>query len=306
MINFCVPPPAPVGARKEVAGRVDSPSSQTTSRFGGAVGPALLMAVLFALVLGVYGAVYIDAFRPATMQPRLPATAMPSVTASPVTPAAQPPSRSVAIPLAPTPAHSNAAADRSTPAPAEAIEPPYWVEYGAYRGVFYAAKLVERLDAAGLKAEIKRVRGAAGRVYFSVRSASTTDRAGAAASAKIAAARTGIVPLVHRGDGAALARPIMAKLAAHTPAARADGSYWVQFGAYDLRGYAVALRDRLQRAGVNAALVERHIRGHARYLVRSAAPLQRANARSMAARAGSALGITPLVGQAWRASHSAT
>jgi hypothetical protein len=49
-----------VGAREEVADRVDIPSSQTTSRFGGAVGAALLMAVLFALVLGVYGSVTFD------------------------------------------------------------------------------------------------------------------------------------------------------------------------------------------------------------------------------------------------------
>lgn len=290
---------------------MDSPSSQTASRFGGAIGAALLMAVLFALVLGVYGAVYIDAFRPTTTLPA-PAivatspTTAPSVVAAPsVAPAPQPALKSVAIPPPPTLTQVNPAASRNAPAPVEAIKPPYWVEYGAYRGVLYAAKLVERLGATGIKAEIKRVRGATGRVYFSVRSAATTDRAGAAAGAKTATARLGIVPLIHRGNGAAWAQPIVAKLPASRPAADVAGAYWVQFGAYDLRGYAVALRDRLHRAGMDVTIVERHAPGHARYLVRSGVPLQRDTARSMAAHAESTVGIMPLVGRAPHAFHSA-
>lgn len=255
---------------------MDNPS-ETTSRSGGIVGAALLMAVLFALVLGVYGAVSIDTFRPARMQPTVPSMA----TVSP------PPAPAVAIP----PDQVNPTAGRTF----EAAKPAYWVEYGAYRGSFYAEKLVERLGTVGLKAEIKRVRGAGGALYYSVRSSGTGDGSNADASLK-RATRLGITPLLHRGNNPAVAQPVVAKIA---PAAVSQAAnYWVQFGAYDARHYATALRDQLHGSGIDATIIERHKPGYARYLVRTPSSLGRDEARSLAARGQSILDIQPLVGQA--------
>ncbi|MDE2228300.1 MAG: SPOR domain-containing protein [Alphaproteobacteria bacterium] len=278
-------------------------TTENTSRFGGAVGAALLIAVLFTLVLGVFGAVYMDAFQPAIMRSAPPApiasapATLPSMTPSPTTTTPQPTVKTVAIPPAP----AAAPVSRSAPAPAEATKLPYWIEYGAYDGAFYAERLVRRLGDLGIAASIRRVRGAANRMYFSVRSAATSDHAGVAAQAKLAAARIGIAPLIHRGGGAA---PAHAVGALRAPQARGVASpfrrYWVQFGAYDLRGYAVTLRDRLLRAGVDAAVIERHRPGQARYLVRAPPTLRFDEARSVAARGESALGTPALVGQAPR------
>jgi len=130
------------------------------------------MAVLFALVLSVYGPVSIDTLRPARMQP---AAAPTSETATPPSPGSAsstvtvpPPVSSVAI----APDQVNPTAGRTF----EAAKPAYWVEYGAYRGSFYAQKLLERLGTVGIKAEIKQVRGVGGDLYYSVRSAAAGDR----------------------------------------------------------------------------------------------------------------------------------
>ncbi|HEV2263157.1 MAG TPA: SPOR domain-containing protein [Stellaceae bacterium] len=259
---------------------MDNPS-ETTPRSGGIIGAALLMAVLFALVLGVYGAVSIDTFRPARMQP----TAPPAPSTATVSPS---PAPAVAIP----PGQVNPAAGRTF----EAAKPAYWVEYGAYRGSFYAHKLVERLGAIGLKAEIVRVRGAGGALYYSVHSNATGDRSNADANAKLAA-QLGIAPLLHRGDNPAVARPVVAKIAA--PAATSPAAhYWVQFGAYNTPRYATALRDQLHRSGIDVTILERHQPGYARYLVRTRSSLGRDQAHGLAARGQSILGIQPLVGQA--------
>jgi len=262
---------------------VDNPS-ETISRLGGVVSTALLMAVLFALVLGVYGAVTIDAFRPAHMQH----------TAAPPPAAVTPPTAPTAVIISPSPQLNqvNPAASHSLLA---AIQPAYWVEYGAYRGSFYAEKLVQRLGVVGIKAEIKQVQGAGGVLYFSVRSNATSDRVTADANVKLAA-QLGIAPLVHRGDGRALAQPVVARTT--TPAATAQNAhYWVQFGAYNAPLYAAALRDQLRRAGVDAAIIERHQPGYARYLVRTPPSLGRDEARGLAARGQSILGVQPLVGR---------
>lgn len=167
MINFCDPPPVPAGGPfKEVAGRVDTPS-ETAPRSGGIVGAILLMAVLFVLVLGVYGAVSIDTFGPARMQHT---TAPAPSTATTPSVATEPPSLPPTVAI---PDQVNPTAGRTF----EAAKPAYWVEYGAYRGSFYAQKLVERLGTVGIKAEIKQVRGAGGELYYSVRSAAAGDRA---------------------------------------------------------------------------------------------------------------------------------
>ncbi|MGH6968109.1 MAG: SPOR domain-containing protein [Stellaceae bacterium] len=259
------------------------------SRFGGVIGAALLMAVLFALVLGVYGAVYIDAFRPTPMQHAATSTTpAPVAEAPPIVP------KAVAIPPVPL-AQLDPAAGRNTPAPVAAAEPTYWVEYGAYRGPFYAEKLVGRLAALGIQAEITRARGAGDGRYFSVRSSTTRDRAGAQADAQ-RAGQLGITPLIHHGLAGAPAQPTAAKIATPQPSHRL-GHYWVQFGAYDGHGYAVALRDRLRQADIDATIVERHRPGLARYLVRSAAPLEPDEARSLAAHGQSILGLPPLVGR---------
>ncbi|MGH7001833.1 MAG: SPOR domain-containing protein, partial [Stellaceae bacterium] len=116
----------------------------------------------------------------------------------------------------------------------------------------------------------------------------------AGANAKLAA-QFGIAPLVHRGDNAAVAQPATVRIepAATSPAAH----YWVQFGAYNARRYATALRDRLRRSGIDATILERHQPGYARYLVRTPSSLRRDEARSLATRGQSILGIQPLVGQ---------
>lgn len=261
---------------------MDNPS-ETTPRSGGIVGAVLLMAVLFALVLGVYGAVSIDTFGPARMQ-RITSPA-PSPTPAPsAATASPPPASTIAIP----PDQVNPTAGRTF----EAAKPNYWVEYGAYRGSFYAQKLVERLGTVGIKAEIKQVRGAGNKLYYSVRSTAVGDRTTADANTK-SAAQLGIAPLLHRGGSPGEAQPVVAKI---EPAASA-AHYWVQFGAYNTPHYAIALRDRLHRSGIDATIVERHQPGYARYLVRTRPSLGRDEARSLAARGQSALGIQPLVGQ---------
>jgi len=289
MINFSRSAARAVrGPFEEVAGRVDNPS-ETTSRFGGAIGAALLMAVLFALVLGVYGAVSIDAFRPARLRqaaaPMPPSAAAPHV-ALPM----------VAIPVPPQLDQVNPAASRSMPAPLAAVQPTYWVEYGAYRGSFYADRLVERLGTLGIRAAVKRAPGAGGGLYFSVRSNAGSERNRAEADAKLAA-QLDIAPLIHRGNGGAVTQPVTAK--AETPAnGPQTAHYWVQFGAYNAPHYALALREQLHRAGVDASIVERHQLGYARYLVRSAPSLGRDEAHSLAVHSQSIFGILPLVGRA--------
>lgn len=258
---------------------MDNPS-ETTPRSGGIVGAALLMAVLFALVLGVYGAVSIDAFRPARMQPTVP-TVPSTATISPT------PAPAVVMP----PNQVNPAARQTL----EAAKPAYWVEYGAYRGSFYAHKLVERLGVIGLKAEIVRVPGAGSALYYSVRSNTAGDRSNADANAKLAA-QLGIAPLLHRGNNPVVKRPVVAKIG--PPAAAAPAAhYWVQFGAYNTPRYATALRDQLHRSGIDATILERHQPGYARYLVRTRSSLGRDEAHSLAAHGQSILGIPPLVGR---------
>ncbi len=261
---------------------MDNPS-ETTPRSGGIVGAVLLMAVLFALVLGVYGAISIDTFRPARMQHT---TAPAPSTASTPSVATEPPSPAPTVAI---PDQVNPTAGRTF----EAAKPAYWVEYGAYRGSFYARKLVDRLGTVGIKAEIKQVRGAGGELYYSVRSAAAGDRSAADANTKLAA-QFGIVPLLHRGGSPDAAQPVVAKI---EPTA-SGAHYWVQFGAYNTPHYAIALRDQLHRSGIDATIVERHQPGYARYLVRTPPSLGRDEAQSLAARGQSALGLQPLVGQA--------
>jgi cell division protein FtsN len=281
-----------VGATRGVAGRVDNSSFQTTSRFGGPVGAVLLVAVLFVLVLGVYGAVYLNALRPTPMQSTT--APVPGIATAPM-PHTVPPS--VAIPVKPNLAQVNPAASPNVPVPIEAAKPRYWVEYGAYDRPFYAIKLVTRLAAIGIKAEIKRLPGAGSRLYYSVRSATLTDRTGADHDLALATGRIGIAPLIHRGGAAELAKRSVGVQSSGT-AIRRDNGYWVQFGAYDRADYALALRDRLNDAGMNVTIVERHVPGQARYRVRSATSLHRNEAQMLANRGESLLGIVPLVGHA--------
>jgi len=261
---------------------VENPS-ETAPRSGGILGAVLLMAVLFALVLGVYGAVSIDTFGPARIQHT--ASPTPSPTPAPAAATVSPPLAStIAIP----PDQVNPTADRTL----EAAKPAYWVEYGAYRGSFYAQKLIERLGVIGLKAEIKRVRGAGSELYYSVRSAAA-DRNTADANAKLAA-QLGIAPLLHHGGSPDVGQPVVAKIGPAASGAR----YWVQFGAYNAAHYAIALRDQLHRSGIDVTIVERHQPGYARYLVRTPPSLGVDEAHSLAGRGQSILGILPLVGQA--------
>jgi len=297
---------------------VDAPT-QSSSRLGGALGAGLLVAVLFALVLGVYGAVYIDAFRPSPVPeagappvaaavgqlpaappgPRASGTAAPPpalVQPAPAPSIAESAQATAAVPPPPPTGQSDTITPTAGPAvPRESAKPLYWVEYGAYRGPFYAEKLASRLHAVGIDAEIQRVVGAGGHRYFTVRSAAN-DRAAVTVAAK-EAHRLGVVPLIRRGHRPVAAEPAVAKAEAKA-VGRTARVWWVQFGAYNVRAYALALRDRLRQAGIVATVSERHRPGYARYLVRSAAPLRHGEARRLAAHGESLLGIAPLVGRA--------
>lgn len=104
------------------------------------------------------------------------------------------------------------------------------------------------------------------------------------------------MPLLHSGGNPGAAQP--GGVAKIEPTA-SGAHYWVQFGAYNTPHYAIALRDRLHRSGIDATIVERHQPGYARYLVRTPSVARpRDEAQSLAVRGQSALGIQPLVGQA--------
>ncbi|HEV2161019.1 MAG TPA: SPOR domain-containing protein [Stellaceae bacterium] len=83
------------------------------------------------------------------------------------------------------------------------------------------------------------------------------------------------MPLLHSGGNPGAAQPGVAKI---EPTA-SGAHYWVQFGAYNTPHYAIALRDRLHRSGIDATIVERHQPGYARYLVRTPSSLGRETKR---------------------------
>jgi SPOR domain len=255
------------------------------SRFGGFLGSVLLLAVLIVLVLGVYGAVYLDEFRPAIQIAAIPSPPPPAKPA--------PPPRQAAVPVPPSAvAQVNPAASRSSP-PGLAAKPGYWVEYGAYLGPHYAKLLVERLAALKIEAKITFAPGAGGLVYYRVRSFEAGTRDSAEADSHKAAMAIGIAPLVHRSGSAATTEAALAS----RDAPNSDLRYWVQFAAYNLKGYAERMVDKLHQSSLDATLIERrHPDGRPLYLVRSLPLKTREEALGIAARGQNLVGSPVLIG----------
>ena len=260
------------------------------SRFGGILGGVLLLSVLFVLVLGVYGAVYLDEFRPPSNQ----VAAIPAPPPPPVPPAQpiQPPAPSQATVPLPPPGFGDVNPAAGTGL-GYAAKPGYWVEFGAYLGPLHAERLVQKLDGIGIKSVITKAQGAGGVTYYRVRSAANGAREPAAADSRRAADAIGIEPLLHSG-GSATAPVVFVPRAAPNPEMR----YWVQFGAYDLEGYAKLLVAKLRESGFDATLIERRrADGRPLYLVRAVSLRSRVEAEKIAADGQGFLGTPTLVGQ---------
>ena len=128
----------------------------------------------------------------------------------------------------------------AAPANVAAAAPRYWVEFGAYRGSFYADRLRQRLGKLGIEATITSAPGKHGHRYLRVRTAGDSDRA--AAEAKLAKAHSAlhIKPLLHRVAAVSPGAPRLAKPAP-------GGRHWVQFGAFRTRAGAERIRAKLRR-----------------------------------------------------------
>lgn len=289
---------------------------EDSSRFGGILGPVLLLSILVVLMTGVVGAVYFDEFHwqsgtHAAQNAPAPdnfaaehATTTPSKSAGNATIAPPPigaaPNFAV-IPPAATPETAKVLNDGIQPAagrgapPVQALRPAYWVEYGAYRGPSYAEALKRGLIGMGVKAEVTRAAGKGGFEYYRVRSRGEQQRDAATAEARQVAAKFGIAPLIHRGAG-----PPTAEVRYTSPEsshkANEDRRYWVQFAAYDLEGYAKRLIPRLRQVGIDAFVIDgRRPDGRPLFLVRSQ-PLKRLDeARHIAAQGEAKLGSKVLI-----------
>ena len=270
-------------------------ASPGTSR---AVSVSLMLSILFALVLGVFGAIYFDQIR-GDQAANLPATApdQSAQNAFSTTAPAQPgPDRNTAAANIPPLGQINPAAGRANPAPLQAAQSGYWVEYAAYLGPDYANQLVQRLDTMGLKAYVVTAPGVGGKQYYRVRSETGGDRAAAeTASLKVSDALD-IFPIVHR-DG----KTQLGAAAFTVPVPSPPGStltYWVQFGAYDLENYAKLYASKLHDSGIDATVIARQRpSGRVIYLVRSR-PLSTADeAQALARHSQQLVGAETLVGQ---------
>ncbi len=301
----------------------------TSSRSGGALRAILLLATLIALVLGVFGAVYLDQFRgkapPVIAATQPPAVAPPPAPVAPVaptpqtaatTPAPEPAkpeaNPSVAAPeskvaQAPTPTAPAVVASAPSP-PASTVAkafdhvepvaaPPdahdtarYWVEFGAYDGERYADALKQRLAALGIEATTTKAQGKGNRTYVRVRLTRDTDRVAAEQIARKAAEALKIAPLVHRSTA-----PASAPVAVAKPATKPAGN-WVQFGAFRSRQGANTLAAKLVKSDIQAIVITTN---NALYLVRVDGIADRAAAEKIATKGSLVLHSKDvLVGQA--------
>ena len=292
----------------------------------GTLAAALLLGCLLALVLGVFGAVYLDQFRAHTgpdivlrktapvVASATPPEAGPSATVTPpenppvaqaVTPPespapevaqAQPTTASTVTPLADIAPKLEQIAPAAAPAMvAAAAGPRYWVEFGVYEGKFFADKLTKSLDDLGIKATITTAPGRNGTRYLRVRTANESDQATAEAQVEKARTAFKITPLLHRTAAAATIAPPKAAVA---PAATASapkpspktGAYWVQFGAYSSEQGAREIANQLAKSGIQATVTKKTIQvPQTLYLIRAEGLPDRAEATSVAQKGSAVL-----------------
>ncbi len=171
----------------------------------------------------------------------------------------------------------------AAPANVAAAVPRYWVEFGAYRGSFYADRLKQSLGRLGIKATVTHTHGKHGRRYLRVRTAGDSGRAAAEAELAKAHSALHITPLLHR---AAAISPGAARLANPAP----SGRHWVQFGAFRSRAGAERRRAQLRKNDLQAFVLETKYIGQAPlYLVRVPGLEDRAAAERVAQQGAAAL-----------------
>jgi hypothetical protein len=161
----------------------------------------------------------------------------------------------------------------------------YWIEFGAYRGTTYAAKLQQRLKALGVETAVTRAPGRAHHTYLRVRSAGGLDRLAALATRDKAAAALAIKPLLHEAAATRSGHGEAPKLSAKA------SHYWVQFAASRSPAAARQTVRRLAQNHVAATVISRHVPGEAKplYLIRATNLPNRAAAESVAKRGATAL-----------------
>jgi cell division protein FtsN len=261
-----------------------------------AVSLSLMLSILFALVLGIFGAIYFDQFRGDQAANSPPAAADGSAQNTVSTPALPGPDQNIAAANIPPLSRINPTAGRANPAPLQAAQSGYWVEYGAYSGPGYADQLVKRLDTMGLKAYVVMAPGVGGKQYYRVRSATGGERAAAAAASLKVSDALDIAPIVHR-DG----KTQMSAAAFTPPIPSLPGStltYWVQFGAYDIESYAMLYAGKLRDSGLDVTVIARQRpSGRVIYLVRSHPLSTSDEAQDLARRSQQLVGADTLVGQ---------
>ncbi len=274
------------------------PQNGATPGTGSAVNVALLVSILFVLVLGIFGAVYFEnrgggqAANPQTASS--PAT--PPGNSVQNVPAQTGPGQSVATANIPPLNQVNPSAGRTTPAPLQAAQPGYWVEYAAYLGPDYAKLMVKRLAAMGIKSYSEPATGAGGKQYYRVRSETGGDRDAAEQAALQVSNALDIFPVVHRdGQTQAGAAVFSAPI---PPASSSMLTYWVQFGAYDIDNYARLYATKLHDSGLDVTIISRRRpNGRMIYFVRSQPLKTPEEARALAQHSQQLVGGDTLVGQ---------
>jgi len=264
------------------------PQNGATPGTGRAVNVALLVSILFVLVLGIFGAVYFE--NHGGGQAANPQAALP-----PAAPPGNPGQNFATAPIPPLD-QVNPAAGRTTPAPLQAAQPGYWVEYAAYLGPDYAKLMVQRLAAMGIKSYSEPATGAGGKQYYRVRSETGGDRDAAEQAALKVSNALDIFPIVHR-DGQTQAGSAVFT-APIPPRAGTELTYWVQFGAYDIENYARLYASKLHDSGLDVTVISRRrASGRMIYFVRSPPLKSPEDAHALAQHSQHLVGGDTLVGQ---------
>ena len=274
------------------------PKNGATPGAGRAVNVALLASILFVLVLGISGAIYFaDRGGQAANPQTASSPAAPPGNSAQNAPAQPSPGQNSATATIPPPLNQvNPTAGRTTPAPLQAAQPGYWVEYAAYLGPDYAKLMVKRLADMGIKSYYEPAPGAGGKQYYRVRSGIGGDRDAAENAALKVSNALDIFPIVHRdGQTQAGAAVFSAPI---PPASGFMLTYWVQFGAYDVDSYARLYAKKLHDSGLDVTIVSRRRpNGRMIYFVRSQPLNTPEDARALAQHSQQLVGGDTLVGQ---------